>query len=369
MGGEISISEKEPGENGTCFRFNIFLRSGEVALRETVRHEEANRSTISEPFMLNELHHMKVHSLLFVQGNETKRILQTWIESLGIKVWTAKQDEQISPTLEKIKHSINLSSKSDSVLLCKTFSWKTDNVENEGFLRSREKNSDPLPRAEQPSELPLRILIIIDLSNGNLPDILANLTDFIGRNTNLCCKIACIADSKVSENDLSQFRGLPCDLTLRKPIHGSRLHTLFRLIKELEKTEELYVDRAPTNPLPEPPTKKQPEKPCEITEETSSTVDNKNPLRGKRVLLVDDDFVIRRVGSKVLLKLGAEVEVAENGLIALDLVKKALETGQHSEYSFTYDAIFMDCQVRIIKVLLNILLFTVKSFGHIPPYP
>ena len=130
MGGEISIHDKEPGEKGTCFKFNILLRSGEVALQDTTRNEEANRSTIIEPFMLNESHSRKVHSLLFVQGNETKRILQAWIESLGIKVWTAKQAEHISPTLEKIKHNINSSSKSDSVLLCKTFSRKTDNVDN-----------------------------------------------------------------------------------------------------------------------------------------------------------------------------------------------------------------------------------------------
>jgi hypothetical protein len=353
MGGEISIFDKEPGEKGTCFKFNIFLRSAEVALHETIIHDEANRSTISEPFMLSELHSMKVHSLLFVEASEMRRILQRWIESLGIKVWTAKQAEQISPTLEKIKYSMNSSSKSDSVLLCKTFSWKTDNVENEGFLFSGEKNSAPLPRAELSSESPLRILIIVDLSNGKLTEILTSLTEFTGRNTNLCCKIACIANSKVTENDLSQFRGLPCDIFLRKPIHGSRLQNLFRLIQELEKTEELYINRVPTNPLPEPPTEKQPEKSCEITEETSSMVDSKNPLRGKHVLLVDDDFVIRRVGSKVLSKLGAEVEVAENGLQALDLVKKALETGlrraQHGDYSFTYDAIFMDCQVKIIE--------------------
>ena len=134
MGGEISIRDKEPGEKGSCFKFNIFLRAEEVALPDTIRHEEPNRSTITEPFMLNKSHYMKVHSLLFVQGSETKRILQTWIESLGIKVWTAKHAKHISPTLEKIKHNINSSSKSDSVLLHKTFSRKSENVENKGVV-------------------------------------------------------------------------------------------------------------------------------------------------------------------------------------------------------------------------------------------
>ncbi|KAF3333038.1 histidine kinase CKI1-like protein [Carex littledalei] len=352
MGGEISIRDKEPGEKGSCFKFNIFLRSEEVPLPDTIRHEEPNRLTIAEPFMLNESHLMKVHSLLFVQGSETKRILQAWIESLGIKVWTAKHAEHISPTLEKINHNINSSSKSDSVLLCKTFSRKSENVENEGFLRCREKDSEPLPRAELSSEFPLRILVIVDLSNGNLSDILATLTEFIERNINLYCKIACIADSKVTEKHLSQFGALPCNLTLRKPIHGTRLHKLFNFIQEFEKTQELHVDRVATNPFPKLRINIQPREPCEITEETSSIAESKNPLSGKRILLVDDDYVIRMVGSKVLSKLGAEVVIAKNGFEALNLVKKALETGltrgKNGDYSFTYDAIFMDCQMPVM---------------------
>ncbi|KAJ4809268.1 histidine kinase 1 [Rhynchospora pubera] len=347
MGGEISIQDKVPGEKGTCFKFNIFLKSGEVAFQDTTRHGEADQSTIGEPLMLDDSHTRKLHSLLFVQGCETKRILQTWIESLGIKVWTANQAEHISPTLEKIKN-ISFSAKSDSVLLCKTFSWKTEGVDNMGLMRSKEKASESLPKAELCSELPLRILIIVDLSNGNTMEILSTLIELCKGNTNLYCKIICIADSKVTEKDLSKFRALPCDLILRKPIHGSRLIKMFKYIQELEETEELYVDRATTSQLAKAQTEKQPEKPCEITEETSSRVQDEDFLRGKRVLLVDDDSM-RVLGSRLLSKLGAKVEVANDGLEALNLVRKALETGltraKCSNYSSAYDAIFMDCQM------------------------
>ncbi|XP_078149170.1 signal transduction histidine kinase [Carex rostrata] len=353
MGGEISIRDKEHGEKGSCFKFNIFLKSGEVALQDTIGHKEAIRSTTVEPFMLKESHSMKVHSLLFVQGGETKRILQAWIESLGIKVWTAKHAEHISPALEKIKHNINSSSKSDSVPFCKTFSRKTENVENERCLSGLQKDSELLPNTELSDEFPLRILVVVDLSNGNLPKILPTFTDFIGRNPNLYCRIACIADSKVTEKDLSQFQDLPCNLTLRKPIHGTRLHKLFKLIQELENAEELHVEKTTTNPSPEFRINIQPKEPCEITEETSSPIQIKKPLSGKRFLLVDDDYVIRMVGSKVLLKLGAEVEVAKDGLEALRMVKNALETGltrgKNGDYCFTYDAIFMDCQMLVMN--------------------
>lgn len=62
MSGEISIQDKEPGEKGTCFKFNIFLSSREVALQDTSRNEETSQSTTSEPFMLNKSHAVKVHS-------------------------------------------------------------------------------------------------------------------------------------------------------------------------------------------------------------------------------------------------------------------------------------------------------------------
>ncbi|KAJ3704305.1 hypothetical protein LUZ61_008010 [Rhynchospora tenuis] len=374
MGGEISIQDKEPGEKGTCFKFNILLKLEEAAFQETSRCGEANQSTISEPFMLNNSHNVKVHSLLCVKGCETKRILQTWIENLGIKVWAANQAEHISPTLEKIKNSINSSTKADSVLLCRTFSWKAKGVENEEFLHRNTPES--LPRAGMCSEFPLRILVIVDLSNGNSMEIISTLIEFFRGNTNLYCKIVCIADSKVTEKDMSEFGALPCDLTLRKPIHGSRLHKLFKVIEELQKTEELYVDRIKTSPFAKPQTEKQPakpceiteetsplaklqtetepEKPCEITEETSSTVENKNSLRGKSMLLVDDNGVMRSVGSSTLSNLGAEVEVAKDGLEALNLVKKSIETGlakgKCGDYFMTYgyDAIFMDCQMPVM---------------------
>ncbi|KAJ4749424.1 histidine kinase 1 [Rhynchospora pubera] len=372
MGGEISIQDKEPGEKGTRFKFNIFLKLEEAAFQETSRCGEANQSTISEPFMLTNSHNVKVHSLLCVKGCETERILQTWIENLGIKVWTAHHAEHISPTLEKIKNSINSSTKSDSVLLCRTFSWKAKGVENEEFLHTNTPGS--LPRAGSYSEFPLRILVIVDLSSGNSMEIISTLIEFFRGNTNLYCKFVCIADSKVTEKDLGEFGALPCNLTLRKPIHGSRLHKLFKLIEELEKTDELYVDRVKTsalakpqtenqpkkhceiteetNPLAKLQTEKEPEKPCEITEETSIRVENKNKLRGKSILLVDDNDVMRYLGSKTLSNLGAEVEVAKDGLEALNLVKKAIETGhvqgKCGDYFMTYDAIFMDCQMPVM---------------------
>lgn len=83
MSGEISIQDKEPGEKGTCFKFNIFLSSREVALQDTSRNEETSQSTTSEPFMLNKSHAVKVHSLLFGEGDLKKEFYKHGLIALG----------------------------------------------------------------------------------------------------------------------------------------------------------------------------------------------------------------------------------------------------------------------------------------------
>lgn len=48
------------------------------------------------------------HCLLFVHGDETSRILQNWMENIGMKVWLIPQVELIASTLEKV-HSTSIS--------------------------------------------------------------------------------------------------------------------------------------------------------------------------------------------------------------------------------------------------------------------
>jgi two-component system, sensor histidine kinase and response regulator len=61
--------------------------------------------------------------------------------------------------------------------------------------------------------------------------------------------------------------------------------------------------------------------------------DSEMALRGK-ILLVEDSLVNQKVATRILQKLGHEVDVAANGLHALDAVQKN-----------EYDLVFMDCQM------------------------
>lgn len=58
-----------------------------------------------------------------------------------------------------------------------------------------------------------------------------------------------------------------------------------------------------------------------------------------QILLVDDNQVNRQIGEKILNKLGYQVELAESGMTAIEMVHT------HSDKGNAYDLILMDCQM------------------------
>lgn len=68
-----------------------------------------------------------------------------------------------------------------------------------------------------------------------------------------------------------------------------------------------------------------------------SVVKAMNKLKGAKVLLVEDHEVNQIVAVEILAKAGIEVDVAENGAVALERVKQT-----------DYDAVLMDCQMPVM---------------------
>ena len=64
-------------------------------------------------------------------------------------------------------------------------------------------------------------------------------------------------------------------------------------------------------------------------------------LKGKRILLVEDNEMNREIASEILTDEGVEVYTAEDGDIAVEMVRKSVEEG-NSEF---YDAVLMDIQM------------------------
>jgi CheY-like chemotaxis protein len=62
-----------------------------------------------------------------------------------------------------------------------------------------------------------------------------------------------------------------------------------------------------------------------------------NPLRGRRVLLAEDNIVNQKLASRLLEKLGAEVVVANTGQSAIDQL-----------CSQPFDVVLMDCQMPVL---------------------
>ena len=84
MGGEISIKDKEPGERGTCFAFNVLLKMSEVQQPQDIEEGPAvpsagtlNGSNFRASAFQEASSFKGVHCVLYVHGSETRRILQT----------------------------------------------------------------------------------------------------------------------------------------------------------------------------------------------------------------------------------------------------------------------------------------------------
>jgi two-component system sensor histidine kinase/response regulator len=61
------------------------------------------------------------------------------------------------------------------------------------------------------------------------------------------------------------------------------------------------------------------------------------PLTGRRILLAEDNPVNQKLATRLLQRFGAQVEVAPNGLVALQALRDA-----------DFDAVLMDCQMPLL---------------------
>ena len=82
MGGEISIRDKEPGEAGTYFCFNMFMKASKsLAVEDGLEEGRAAPSLFRKPASFKGGHYV-----LLVHCDDTCRILHTWMEHIGMKV-------------------------------------------------------------------------------------------------------------------------------------------------------------------------------------------------------------------------------------------------------------------------------------------
>ncbi|KAM0930814.1 hypothetical protein ACQ4PT_000721 [Festuca glaucescens] len=231
MGGEISIKDKEPGEAGTCFGFNVFLKISDA--EEDIEHGRAAPSLFREPGCFK-----GGQCVLLVHGDETRRILQTWMENVGMKVWPVPRAELLAPTMEKARAAVGASpSRPASISSSLGGSDDLDGVADRCFS-SKEMVTQVLRNSNgnHTGHLhPFGLLLVVDVSGGRLNEILQDVASLARIKHQVPCRVACITDLKTSSEDLRRLKeAASCDMDLRKPIHGSRLRKLLQVMRELQ---------------------------------------------------------------------------------------------------------------------------------------
>lgn len=119
MKGEITIVEKEHGERGACFKFNVLLtlcKSQPIDTSE--EHLRANNDWPQSGFHQHLASFWSPapkqegsHIILFITGEERRQVLKRYIENnLNIRVTIVRQEKMLYQELKKIKHKMDPSS-------------------------------------------------------------------------------------------------------------------------------------------------------------------------------------------------------------------------------------------------------------------
>uniref|UniRef100_A0A3Q7JYV4 histidine kinase n=1 Tax=Solanum lycopersicum TaxID=4081 RepID=A0A3Q7JYV4_SOLLC len=325
MGGEIGIVDKQIGEKGTCFRFNIFLIAcDQPQLQE---HEAISVNCAKEEDLESQLggdysvasdnsitSHQKSNVILFIKEEERSRVLRRFMMNvLGLKVHVVNRNEQFPQTLKKVKGKITNSSSSS----CKSKEIPLSSLDGTDI--------DISSFQRRGRGLVIRfILIIIDTSDGltrEMSRAMAELRKDFPKNVSL--RVVWLDKPGVDEDKLPST-----DIVLTKPLHGSRL---FRVLKFThETTSRIKIQQHP------------------LVQDVFVDVNKKLPLTGKKILVVEDDRMLLMICRTAVSKLGATVYTCKNGQEALDEVCKGLNEQRDigsSTPSPPFDYILMDCEM------------------------
>lgn len=354
MGGEISIVDKEVGEKGTCFRFNVILK---VCASDLGSISEDDKTVKSSPGNLSSGPNTSFCSpkrqgcnssivVLFISSDERRKMTRRFLTAQGIKVLAVKSIGQLSETLRQFKQQNVCSSRSDLSSSFGYLTWPTsqdsnNNTRPKGVPLSAMDGTDT-PRANH-RNLSNFILLVMDTTRVDFHDLCKVVGEFRKDSKNACFRIVWLGSRCIQLHGLDEKKLPPSDIIIPMPLHGSRLYSLIHLLPEfggnnIPQHANQHQDRM----------RKQngQEEKQEIVR-FSISGSSSSPLRGKKVLLVEDDCLQQMIGKKILLKLGVNIEMCRNGKEALTMVSKGLSDQRNlgASHILPFEYILMDCQV------------------------
>ncbi|GFZ04532.1 signal transduction histidine kinase [Actinidia rufa] len=380
MGGEIGIMDKEIGEKGTCFRFNIFLTTCETDSIGNAREGDIESSggyISSDSFQhsgpstrapLTSPKHEGSRVVLFIQSATRQSIMHKFMERVGIQVTTIKEWEQLPHTLKKIKQKLNLSYYSSSSR--SDLSSRSERAKDFPLNALDGTEQYPIPPVHKRTSLKglvSFILIVIDTSGGPFRELSRAVAELKKDLYNTCyCRVIWIdkpGSRSIHSKGLDEDKLPPTDLIISKPFHGSRLYHVIGLLPEFGGTLP-GISISPPGKRKQNPY--QASKKLSRGNETVSVSANnfgevqgvgntssEKQLSGKRVLVAEDNVVLRKLAVTSVSRFGAKVESCENGEEALELVCRALrdqrkDGASTSEVVLPYDYILMDCEMPVM---------------------
>ncbi|KAL8503955.1 hypothetical protein ACS0TY_022620 [Phlomoides rotata] len=320
MGGEIKIVDKEAGERGSCFRFNVFLNITENMLQghlpvSTAPNPKAPKSSL----------------------------LRAYLQRLGIKVHLVRQHQHLSLTLKKIKRKQSLSHFSSSgTSRSDGFASRASSTRSRDVPLSALDGTDTVVGSSHKranARLGF-VLIVIDTRAGPFREISRAVAEF-RRDLSETCYSRVVWLDKTDVNNTS-FDGLDedklpsSDIVISKPFHGLCLYQTIKLFPE-------FGGQASDN-IAKVESRKVVSVANEIEEVGDEAIPRK-PLMGKRVLVADDDPIGRKIATFVASQLGATVFSSENGDSALKLVCTSLS--DHGALPF--DCVLMDSEMPVMN--------------------
>ncbi|KAI7982281.1 Histidine kinase CKI1 [Camellia lanceoleosa] len=381
MGGEISIADKEIGEKGTCFRFNIFLTMYETTDSSANAREDDVESQGGYISCDSSQHSRPLSTRTTSPKPEGSHVV-LFIEAKRIKVSAVRDCEQLSYTLKKLKQKLNLSQYSSSGRSDLSSDSLSRPVSRESSTRAKEvplsalDGTDNIPHFQKRTNLKgvlNFILIVIDTRASPFRELSRAVGEFKRDLQHTCCRIVWIdkpGAHSIHSKGLDLDKLPPTDLIISKPFHGSRLNHVIGLLPEFGGTlpdisprkrrqdtlqlEKFLQDCAFQQSGERPSSGKEvlgsgdklTVKPVGEIKEHGGT-SSEQPLSGKKVLVAEDNAVLLKLAATNISKLGADVETCRNGEEAFELVYKGLSNRRKDGGSafLPYDYILMDCEM------------------------
>nr|XP_004496043.1 histidine kinase CKI1-like [Cicer arietinum] len=396
MHGDIGIVDKEVGEKGTCFKFNVLLTLCETetvtyGLREgldygstswdrnqiltktihTATSAGSSFCSLSPKLQqfCNSPRPEPSHVVLYIGDEERRRTSQLFIESLGIKVEVVKHRKHLIHVLKKIKqkvHQISDQTSPESSDLSSrwtsynSYSTRATRVPFRAMDGTTEYVSSVFKKTNI-GAAPGFVLIIID-SNAEPFSKLCKIVSYFKKDLINPSKVVWLEkpfESNVDFKKLDQD-----DIVISKPFHGSRMFQVIKLLPEFggnwrsnssSKVIREFISQASLNDErlcvnveqcckgnQKIKAKKNSGNQGEIQECGGDSSYNQ-PLSGKKFLVVDDSDILCKIAKATLISLGVtSIDQCENGEEAVRLVDEGLIENS------PYDYILMDCQMPVM---------------------